>query len=144
MLNIFGITFTPHWLDPSWSMSTSLARRTSRSCMWCPLPQFWEGLHLLQQGTLAQSPIPCVQNLHCTLVPHVTQGMKQAMATGGCMSTLGQWPGPQNSELKTVTSINGKRRQMKPSFAWNLHETCSWYAGNMQEYAVNMYKICKN
>ena len=32
-----------------------------------------------QLGILAQSPIPCIQNLHCTRVPHVTQGMELAL-----------------------------------------------------------------
>ena len=94
-----------------------------------------------QLGILAQSPIPCVQNLHCTRVPHVTQGMELALGAGVGMSTLGQWHGPWNYEMETVTTINGKSN-------WVWHENGNKkYANNMQEickeYAKNMQRICK-
>jgi hypothetical protein len=63
------------------------------------------------------------------------------LGAGGGMSTLGQWHGPWNYEMETVTTINGKSN-------WVWHENGNnKYANNMQEickeYAKNMQRICK-
>ena len=52
-----------------------------------PITSTLTRLALVQVG--GTGTIPYLHG-HCTLVPHVTQGIKQAMGAGGGMSTLGQ------------------------------------------------------
>jgi hypothetical protein len=57
--------------------------------------------------------------------------MELALGAGGGMSTLGQWHGPWNYEMETVTTINGKSNWI-------------WHANGNNKYANNMQEICKD
>ena len=86
------------WISATQRLFTSAAC-SLKSCMFCPLPQYWEGWPWCLSATLEPSRSPCANRPRTFLAHHATRRMVLVTAIHGGTSTVTPWSGRQANKM---------------------------------------------